>query len=210
MGGVGSRGSETLFAASSRWPTASLRFDPLDGAQFTFDEVKVAPDRGWPRGEVELGSAEQPRGHEQRRVADAEAAAGAEILARGEPSFTSYLLGERGCRHVLASETRHRRLWSPAMRFRQGSRSGRLSRHGRYVILYLAESHLTPDSLSADPRAHRATRVPSHVIETGTSGDSSCARGEERRQKGTLRLENPGGEMLARKSPRCSVSASVV
>src|SRR5438445_10816147 len=28
-----------------------------------------------PRGEVELGPAEQPRGHEQRRVADAEAAA---------------------------------------------------------------------------------------------------------------------------------------
>src|SRR5947207_5907206 len=28
-----------------------------------------------PRGEVKLGSAEQPRGHEQRRVADAEAAA---------------------------------------------------------------------------------------------------------------------------------------
>jgi hypothetical protein len=27
-----------------------------------------------PRGEVEFGSAEQPRGHEQRRVADAEAA----------------------------------------------------------------------------------------------------------------------------------------
>jgi hypothetical protein len=51
---------------------------------------------------------------------------------------------------------------------------GRLIRHARYFILQLAESPcrkpLDQDPLLADPRAHRATRVAPHVIESPTAG----------------------------------------
>jgi hypothetical protein len=49
----------------------------------------------------------------------------------------------------------------------------RLIRPARYFTLQLAERHLDRKPLSADSRAHRATRVASDVIERPAEAENS-------------------------------------
>ncbi len=75
----------------------------------------------------------------------------------------AYNLGNLLRRLVLPVAIQSWSLTSPQQRlFKTG---GRLIRHARYFVLQLAESYLTRSPLSADSRAHRATRLAPDLIE---------------------------------------------
>jgi hypothetical protein len=57
---------------------------------------------------------------------------------------------------------------------------GRLIRHARSFVLQLAESSLTGSLLSADSRAHRATRVAPDVIPNTGQGTGAMSSGGRR------------------------------